>query len=132
MKKVYLTLLTLLFTFAIQAQSMESPFETKVGPRMNLEKSEFSIGSANVGTTTTQSYEFINDGTEPLFIRDYASTCNCVVINLPKEVAPGEKAQMTIKFTPTRAGNFKETLYVKTNVKERPFIMDFGAVAVEN
>ncbi|GEQ84529.1 hypothetical protein ULMS_00370 [Patiriisocius marinistellae] len=132
MKKIYILLFALIACVGMHAQEMmESPFEPKEGPRMNLGKHVFTMGDAAIGKTTTKSFEFINDGTEPLVIENSTSSCHCLIIEMPKEVAPGKKASMTLKFNPAREGSFKETLYIKTNVKERPIVLNFGGLATK-
>ncbi|MFY0254556.1 DUF1573 domain-containing protein [Chitinophaga sp. 30R24] len=67
------------------------------------------------------SYEFINQGTDPITIRKAEHACSCVQLNWPRyPVKPNEKGKITGVFHATEKGTFSKDIYVHSNSKYEP------------
>ncbi len=87
------------------------------------------------GGVVSQSFEFINSGKAPLIIQRVISSCDCAVVEWPKEpVIPGANGKIKVSFNPIgRIGKFEKlitiysnseaptaVLFITGNVLERP------------
>lgn len=71
------------------------------------------------GPVAEHTFEFINNGNDPLVISDAYASCGCIVTNWTKEpVLPGKKGFVSVLYnTDGRVGTFDKDVYIKSNVK---------------
>ncbi len=105
-------------------------------PVMSFERTEHDFGVVQEGETVETVFKFTNTGDAPLTIVNARGSCGCTVPEYPKNkpIAPGETAEMKVKFnttgkpdiqnkTVTITANTKtgrETLKIKANVTPDP------------
>lgn len=125
MKNIYLIICFIFICTASFGQ--ESIFSKKEGPQFTMANREI-VTTAEMNKTKKITVPFLNDGTEPLIFTNKNSTCLCIATEIPENVKPGEKGDLVIHFTPTRTGNYSETIYIQTNAREIPQLFGFRAM----
>jgi len=62
------------------------------------------FGNVNVNSKNNHSFEFINNGSEPLKISNAKGSCGCTVPEWPKEpIMPGQKGKINVVYTPNKS-----------------------------
>ena len=62
------------------------------------------FGNVNVNSKNNHSFEFINNGSEPLKISNAKGSCGCTVPEWPKEpIMPGQKGKIDVVYTPNKS-----------------------------
>ena len=93
-------------------------------PIMTFEETEHDFGVINEGDVVEHKFKFTNTGKSPLVISSAKGSCGCTVPSFPKEpVAPGESAEMLVKFSSSGKPNMQQkTVTITANTaagKER-------------
>ena len=71
-----------------------------------------------------RNFTFTNNGTEPLIIKKAKGSCGCTVPTVPEgPIAPGETAEIGVKYATNRVGSFTKTITLTTNASKRPVIL---------
>lgn len=71
-----------------------------------------------------RNFTFTNNGTEPLTINKAKGSCGCTVPTYPKDpIAPGETAEIGVKYATNRVGKFTKTITLTTNASKKPVIL---------
>ena len=66
---------------------------------MSFDETEFDFGLVDEGEKVSHTYNFKNDGNEPLILSNAKGSCGCTVPKWPKEpIAPGESGVITVEF----------------------------------
>ena len=105
----------LLFTFT-QAQDDKS----SVKPEDEVKKIEVAWSKTlndfkeiPLGTPVTASYEFTNNGKEPVTVTKVKSSCGCTVASYSKEpVIPGKTGQVSATYNAAKIGAFNKAVTV--------------------
>lgn len=100
-----------------QAEAAKTQEEkTVVGPVMELETMVVDYGEIQQGDDPLRVVSFINAGTEPLVISNARGSCGCTVPTYPREpIAPGESADIEIRYDTKRLGKINKTVRLTTN-----------------
>ena len=62
------------------------------------------FGDVNVNSKNNYSFEFVNNGSEPLKIANAKGSCGCTVPEWPKEpIMPGQKGKIDVVYTPNKS-----------------------------
>lgn len=86
------------------------------GPVMTLESAEVDYGKVDQGADPYRVFKFTNTGKAPLVIENAKASCGCTVPNYPKEpIAPGESAEIKVRYDTNRIGKFTKTITLTTN-----------------
>jgi hypothetical protein len=86
-----------------------------------LSESILEFGTMARGETTTRTFTLENRGTAPLEIRHVRNNCACTVLDVPSEIAPGAKAELTLRLdTETLTGPASTVLNLFTNDPAAP------------
>jgi len=97
--------------------SLEKNDETVT--KINFEVLEKDFGKVNVTSSNKYSFEFKNNGDEPLIIKSANGSCGCTVPAWPKEpIMPGQKGKIDVVFNPkpSQAGSSQDkTVTVTAN-----------------
>jgi len=91
--------------------------EAPLAPHLVVERPDFDFGKTWNGLKVQHSFVLRNEGSAPLVIDRVRSSCGCTVALLSdREILPGEEAELSATFDPTRFhGNVVKTLYVYSN-----------------
>lgn len=98
MKKIFGSLLAMVFTFTLYAQEENAP-EVVPGPAITFEESSFDFGDIRQGDKVEHTFAFENTGDAPLIITNVRVTCGCTATEWPREpIGPGEESAITVQF----------------------------------
>lgn len=121
MKKV-LSILALLTLVVAVGFSQEDVAATAVeateqdGPVMTFEAETIDYGVIEQGSDPYRFFKFTNTGNEPLIITHAKGSCGCTVPSHPKEpIAPGESAEVKVRYDTNRLGKFTKRVTLTTN-----------------
>ena len=104
-----------------QETAAEKPAEKEAtevveGPVMTLESMTVDYGTIEQGSDPLRVVGFTNTGTEPLIISNARGSCGCTVPTWPREpIAPGESAEIEIRYDTKRLGGINKTVKLTTN-----------------
>lgn len=74
---------------------------------------EVDLGSVTVMEDNTCSFTFLNATSSPVVVETVRTSCGCTEPQWPMEpVLPGQTSQITITFTPNRAGYHRKKIRV--------------------
>ena len=130
MKRVFSALFFLLsFTLIATAQTTEKKTQEvtqerteaptdKVGPKLEFESETIDFGTIAQDSEPYRTIKIKNVGDEPLLITNARGSCGCTVPTVPKKpIAPGETAEMKVRYDTKRLGNINKTVTLTTNEK---------------
>jgi uncharacterized cupredoxin-like copper-binding protein len=87
-------------------------------PKMEFAETEFDFGTIDQGTNVEHVFKFTNTGDAPLVIVNAKSSCGCTVPTYPKTpVAPGDSAEMLVKFNGSGKNQVSKTVTVTANTE---------------
>jgi len=118
MKNLLIILFTgLLATGAVgQSNPAQDPLTT-----IEFESTTLDYGKIEKGSDGIRSFTFKNTGNHPLIIYKIYSSCNCDILSKPeKPVAPGEIAEIKIKYATHKIGPIVKTITVYANIDKNP------------
>lgn len=115
--KIRITLLmAVLFCLPLVNQAQRATTKS----RITFEKTQHDYGTfkEELGVQT-YSFNFKNDGTEPLIINNVQASCGCTTPEWTRQpVAPGGKGLIKVSYDPrNRPGVFSKTISVSTNAE---------------
>jgi hypothetical protein len=132
------------------AANVPAPNATPIagGGSFSFEEETHNFGDLEQGGDASWVFKFKNTGTEAITISLAKGSCGCTVPTWPKEpIAPGESAEIAVKYDSNRLGlidkfvsiisNANETekkIFIKGNILPKPEAPTFAApkVAPEN
>jgi hypothetical protein len=130
MKRLFSALFFLLsFALVASAQTQEKEASTKeevkemttdekVGPKLEFEAETVDFGEITQGSDPFRTIKIKNVGDEPLLITNARGSCGCTVPTVPrKPIAPGETAEMKVRYDTKRLGKINKTVTLTTNEK---------------
>lgn len=98
--------------------------ENLANATMDFESKVVDYGIIDHNSDGERKFVFTNNGTEPLKIKNAKGSCGCTVPTWPKElIAPGETAEIGVKYATNRVGKFTKTITLTTNVSKKPIIL---------
>lgn len=90
--------------------SANKPLDSVNVAKINFEETFFAFGEVQAGTIIKHTFNFKNEGNQPLLISDVRTTCGCTVPEWNKNpIAPGESDKIDVSFDT----NGKEGMQVK-------------------
>lgn len=111
MKRIICTLLLLLATLGLSAQS--------VRPVMVFDSVSHNFGDVpRKGGDLVKEFRFVNKGDAPLVIKKITKSCSCISVHYSrKPVMPGQEATIKVKYEPHKAepGIFNKVVQIYTN-----------------
>ena len=91
---------------------------------IDFESKVVDYGVIEHNSDGARKFVFTNNGTEPLIIKNAKGSCGCTVPTWPREpIAPGETAEIGVKYATNRVGKFTKTITLTTNASKRPTIL---------
>ncbi len=129
MKKIFL--LGLMLAIGLSAVAQKSGVEMKTekkaaeqkvdGPFMHFELKKVDFGTIQQDSDPYRTVSFKNTGTEPLLITNAKGSCGCTVPTYPEEaIAPGETAEIKVRYATNRVGPINKTVTITTNSSQGP------------
>ena len=92
----------------------------KVGPKLKFEKETINFGTIVKDSDPFRTIKITNVGDEPLLITNARGSCGCTVPTVPKKpIAPGESAEMKVRYDTKRVGKINKTVTLTTNEKAK-------------
>lgn len=79
--------------------SVGTPEDTVNVAKIAFSETRFDFGEVREGEVVTHTFQFTNDGKQPLIIQNARSTCGCTVPEWPKDpIPPGESGSISVRF----------------------------------
>ena len=132
MKKILFFVFTLLFLIsnAQDVKKVDTPQKNEVetsessNATIDFESKVIDYGTIEHNSDGARKFIFTNNGTDPLQIKSARGSCGCTVPTWPKEpIAPGETAEIGVKYATNRVGPFTKTITLSTNASKKPVIL---------
>ncbi len=107
--------------------------EASTGPLTTIffDNEEKDFGNVNLDSENKYSFEFINNGTEPLKISNARGSCGCTVPEWPKHpIMPGQKGKIDVVYKPNKSQAGKpqqKTVTVTANTKPANTVLNIKA-----
>jgi len=132
MKKILFIVFTLLFLISnaqdvkkvdtLQKNEVETSESSNA--TIDFESKVIDYGTIEHNSDGARKFIFTNNGTDPLQIKSARGSCGCTVPTWPKEpIAPGETAEIGVKYATNRVGPFTKTITLSTNASKKPVIL---------
>lgn len=124
MKKLFSVLAMIALVSAVGFSQDISATPTAVeaatnGPAMTFESETIDYGVIEQGSDPYRYFKFTNTGNEPLIITHAKGSCGCTVPSHPKDpIAPGESAEVKVRYDTNRIGKFTKRVTLTTNIGE--------------
>ncbi|MBK8518556.1 MAG: DUF1573 domain-containing protein [Saprospiraceae bacterium] len=97
--------------------------------KMSFESLTVDYGTIEYGSEPLRIAKFTNTGTEPLVINNARGSCGCTVPKWPTEpIAPGQSANLEIRYDTNRPGRISKSVTVSTNEGEDHVLQVVGEV----
>lgn len=91
------------------------------GAVINVDKETHDYGTIDQGANGECVFVVTNTGTEPLIISLCKGSCGCTVPKCPVEpIAPGESAEITVKYNTNRVGPINKSVTITSNATNEP------------
>lgn len=114
---LFLLMFTGLFAFTVNGQVAQND-------SIIFEKVNHDYGTIKKGSDGSSTFTFTNKGQKPLILSTVRASCGCTVPEWPRQpIAPGEKAEIKVKYNTNIAGNFSKTITVVSNAANSPVIL---------
>ena len=87
------------------------------GPKITFEETTHEFGVISEGEKAKHTFQFINDGTEPLILTNVKASCGCTTPKWPREpIMPGETGEIqAIYNSKNRPGKFNKAITIQSN-----------------
>ncbi len=95
------------------------------GPVMKFEKEEHNFGTIKQGDKVEYTFQFANNGKEPLIISEAHGSCGCTVPEWPKQpIKKGEKGTIKVTFNSAgKQGMQDKTVTITSNAADSPKVL---------
>ena len=94
------------------------------GPDMTFESTIVDFGSIENDSDPFRYAKFVNNGTEPLIIKQATGSCGCTVPTFPdKPVLPGETGEIKVRYDTKRPGPINKTVTITTNIEGKSIVL---------
>lgn len=121
MKKLLLTLS--LFAIGTWAMAQITEVANLNAPKIKFQELVLDYGTIEKGSNGVRTFEFTNEGNEPLIVTKTKGSCGCTVPTKPTDpIAPGDKGVIKVKYDTNRVGPFTKTVTVSSN-SETPTVV---------
>lgn len=94
--------------------------DSKTGefPVMTFDEKQFDFGEITQGTPVEHIFTYTNTGKSNLVVVNAKSSCGCTVPTYPKTpVAPGDSAEMLVKFNGSGKNQVSKTVTITANTE---------------
>jgi Protein of unknown function (DUF1573) len=122
MKKITLSFLLLACVATVWAQQFVSNYTiatTLNGAAFAWTQTTFDFGKIKHNEPVTNTFTFVNTGTDPLVISSVQASCGCTVTQYSKDpIAPGAKGFVKATYNAAKVGQFTKTVTVNANTED--------------
>ena len=99
-------------------QAADRDSKTGEFPVMTFDEKQFDFGEITQGTPVEHIFTYTNTGKSNLVVVNAKSSCGCTVPTYPKTpVAPGDSAEMLVKFNGSGKNQVSKTVTVTANTE---------------
>jgi hypothetical protein len=99
--------------------------------RFVVDKPMHKFPKVNEGVQLEHAFTVTNAGDEPLIISSYEVECSCTKVVLPGTIAPGEMAEIVVKFDTNGKYRFQDRdIILHTNTKRQVEYLSFKAYVI--
>lgn len=106
----------ILFTLAIFSVSS---YAQNKAPKFSFVKETISLGKIPQGVPAMTTFEFKNEGLQPLIISEVKPTCGCTATEFTKvPVKQGQKGFIKVNYNAATFGPFNKTITIISNSTE--------------
>ncbi|MFB9864956.1 DUF1573 domain-containing protein [Rufibacter immobilis] len=100
-----------------QVAPVEAVAPPVAGPSIQFAEQKFDFGDIKPGDVVEHTFQFTNNGTQPLIISNVRTTCGCTATDYPKApVMPGATASITARFNSAgKRGKQNKVITVESN-----------------
>jgi hypothetical protein len=117
MKKLMFALSVMFVAVAMNQVSAQ----IEKGAKITFNKEVHDYGNIKYDAEPYCSFEFTNNGDEPLIISNAKGSCGCTVPEWPKEpIAPGAKGTIRVKYDTKRSGPINKSVTISSNAINEP------------
>jgi hypothetical protein len=121
MKKIALTLFTVVISTAIFAQAAATISTKKAADLAKFTEQKYNFGKIKQGVPVTHVFEFTNLSDQPLVIESATASCGCTTPTWPQQpTAKGKSNKVTAGFNAAAPGPFEKTVFVKIAGADQP------------
>ncbi len=101
-------------------EAAAKPADQAVGPKLKFESEQIDFGTIEQNSEPFRTIKISNVGDAPLLITNARGSCGCTVPTVPKKpIAPGESAEMKVRYDTKRLGKINKTVTLTTNEKSK-------------
>ena len=125
MKKLFLLSLFAIFSMSFGfAQTNQPEKEDVDGAGITFEKLVHDDGTIKKGGDGTCSFQFTNNGNEPLILSGVRASCGCTTPSWTKApIMPGQTGEIKVKYNTHNVGGFTKSVTVTSNAVNSPRIV---------
>ena len=94
------------------------------GPKISFAEMEHDYGTIEKGGDGTYTFEFTNNGNEPLILSNVRASCGCTTPEwTQKPIMPGKKGSIQVRYNTNNVGSFNKTVTVQSNAVDNARIV---------
>jgi hypothetical protein len=132
MKKTLLYLGIAIFAFSLQTSAQPSAQLTSTSKILAVASIKWESKTKEIGTIEFNKpvdiyFEFTNEGTVPLTIKNAKASCGCTVASYPKEpILPGQTEKIKVRYNASAEGNFNKSVTITSNANNPTQVLYFS------
>jgi len=133
MKTTIASLILLIVSVCANAQKSQEAETANTGASIAWESSTvYDLGNVTKGTSVTSTFEFTNNGSEPVILSDAKGSCGCTSIEyIQQPVSPGAKGYVKATFSANSVGSFYKSVTVSANISSKAVVLYIKGQVVE-
>ena len=119
----FITSIAILLALILTSACSQNKEKSLSGKKAKIAFSDtiHEYGIIDFSSEGTCIFEFSNEGTGQLVLKNVKSTCGCTVPEWPREpISEGESASILVRYDTHRVGSFSKTVYVYSNAVNSP------------
>lgn len=91
---------------------------------MSWDKQSHDFGTIDQGEPVSATFEFVNNGTDPIIIKRVKGSCGCTATDYDREpIMPNGKSIIKATYNASAKGSFTKTVSVYTNLQEEATVL---------
>ncbi len=133
MKTTISSVIFLMLSICVSAQKNQEANGVSSGASIAWSSSTtYDFGNTIKGTPVTATFEFANNGSEPLIISEAKGSCGCTSVEYSQQpIAPGAKGFVKATFNALSIGVFNKSVTVALNTSTKTVVLSVKGQVVE-
>ena len=133
MKTTISSVIFLMLSICVSAQKNQEAISESSGASIAWSSSTtYDFGNIIKGTPVTATFEFTNNGSEPLIISEAKGSCGCTSVEYSQQpIAPGAKGFVKATFNALSIGVFNKSVTVAMNTSTKTVALSVKGQVVE-